>query len=401
MHNPEPAAPLIPEPEPEALAPSARSSLSVAYLIGQGVFWGSYFLLNWVFLAATGQLKPSLVWIFLGLSVLLMGISHVLRTLYRRFAQTWSLPRLALHLAWLVPTSAALVQLALIPLIKIIAALYSSGSLTTAPAEQQGSMWFVYWIQTAIILALFALCYLAIDQFRRRRSAELAHWRIRALLHETELRFLRSQINSHFLFNALNNLRALIRLEPELARERLTQLANVLRAILQSEHQHSITLSDELAIVRAYLDLETLQYDQRLQVCWQIEPSTLALKIPALALQTLVENAVKHGIACRSAGGCIDIISSAAPTGLIIEVRNPLGEQAAQTKQTAYSAQTAMGEQHETDESAAHMGHGIGLRNVRARLLASMGRGARLSLEPTATSMRATLLLPQVGIASG
>jgi len=387
------------KPEPAAPAPSARRSQNVAYLLGQCLFWSGYFLLNCVFLVATGQLKASLVWVFLGLSVLLMAVSHALCTLYRRYAQTWGLPRLALHLAWLVPTSAALVQLALIPLIKVIAALYSSGSVTSAPPAHQASMWFVYWVQTAIILALFAVFYLAIDQFRRRRSAELAHWRTQSLLHETQLQFLRSQINSHFLFNALNNLRALIRLEPELARERLTQLANVLRAILQSEHQNSITLSDELAIVRAYLDLETLQYDQRLQVRWQIDPSTLALKIPALALQTLVENAVKHGIACRSAGGCIEIISSADPTGLIIEVRNPLGEQAAQTKQTAHSAQTAMGEQHEPDESAAHTGHGIGLRNVRARLLASMGRSARLTLEPTATSMRATLLLPQVGIA--
>jgi len=371
MHKPEYAAP----------ASSAGRSLSAVYLIAQSLFWGGYFLLNCVFLAATGQLKPSLVWIFLGLSALLMGVSHALRMLYRRYAQAWGLARIALHLAWLLPISAALVQLAIIPLIKVIAGLYSSGTLSTPPAAPQASMWFVYWIQTAIILALFALCYLAIDQFRRRRSAELAHWRTQALLHETQLQFLRSQINSHFLFNALNNLRALIRLEPELARERLTQLANVLRAILQSEHQHTIALRDELAIVRAYLDLETLQYDQRLQVRWDIEPATLALKIPALALQTLVENAVKHGIACRTEGGCIEIIGSIAPAGLLIEVRNPLAERRG------------------PDESAAHAGHGIGLRNVRARLLASMGLGARLTLEPSATSMRATLLLPQAALA--
>lgn len=367
----------VDEPELAAPAPSAWRGLSAAYLIGQGVFWGGYFLLNCVFLAATGQLKSSLIWIFLGLSMLLMVAAHGLRTLYRRYAQTWALPRLALHLAWLLPASAAGVQLALNLLIKGVAAFYSSASLTTAPPDHQASMWFIYWVQTTIILALFALCYLAIDQFRRRRSVELAHWRTQALLHEAELRFLRSQINSHFLFNALNNLRALIRLEPELARERLTQLANVLRAILQSEHQHTITLRDELAIVRAYLDLEALQYDQRLEVRWQIEPSTLALKIPALALQTLVENAVKHGIACRSAGGCIDIIGSLAPAGLLIEVRNPLGER------------------NGPQDSTAHAGHGIGLRNVRARLLASMGLGARLTLQPTATSMHATLLLPQ------
>src|SRR5690606_35913235 len=124
-------------------------------------------------------------------------------------------------------------------------------------------------------------------------------WQNEIRLRELELQFLRSQINSHFLFNALNNIRALILEDTSAARQALSDLATLLRGLMQSEHKQTVPLREELEWVQGYLALESLQFEQRLQFDLDIDSTLLDASLPPMLLQTLVENAIKHGIARR------------------------------------------------------------------------------------------------------
>lgn len=357
------------ESEVETRAPRRAGRV---YWLVQAVLWASYFVVNLVLarLAAPQPITLSaMLAIFVTLSLLMLLATHLIRNLHQRYALRWSVKRLAVQLFWGLPVMAALVQFSLFVLLSIIGAFLP---ISSGAGRTDFGLLVIYWFNTTIMLSLWSLGYLLIYQFQRVRHAEIAHWQTQAQLHQAELQFLRSQINAHFLFNALNNLRALIRVDPELARSRITQLATLLRAILQSEHRDSITLRDELEIVRAYLDMEALQYDQRLQVQWQIEPETLCYLVPALALQTLTENAIKHGISCRTAGGTIHIQARLLADRLQLNVLNPLAE-----------------------FESAHTGRGIGLRNVRTRIRHSAGPEASLVLSDRDQQMCATLTLPK------
>ena len=360
------------EPVADEISISAPQASRRAYFLVQLLVWGGYFFTNLLIAQAAGK-QPinlsSLLAIFLALSLLMAVATHLIRALHQRFAQGWSVTRLALNLLWGLPVMAALVQLSLFAFLFVARPLLRMSAEASAP---EPGLLLIYWFNTLIMLSLWSLGYLLVHQFRRARHAQIAHWQIQAQLHHAELQFLRSQINAHFLFNALNNLRALIRVDPELARSRLTQLGTLLRAILQGEHRESLPLRDELEIVQAYLDMEALQYDQRLTVQWQIDPETLPLLVPALALQTLAENAIKHGISCRTHGGTICIQSTLRGQQLELKVLKPMAE-----------------------HLSAHTGAGIGLRNVRARIRHTAGPHASLVLNQVEQQMCATLSLPK------
>jgi len=125
-----------------------------------------------------------------------------------------------------------------------------------------------------------------------RRAAEA-----RTLVREAELHVLRMQLNPHFLFNSLHSISALATLDGARAREMCLRLADFLRSSMGLGNRESISLRDELALVRSYLDVEQVQFGERLRVESEIDPDCDGCAVPALLLQPLVENAVKHGIA--------------------------------------------------------------------------------------------------------
>jgi LytS/YehU family sensor histidine kinase len=124
-----------------------------------------------------------------------------------------------------------------------------------------------------------------------------------------ELKTIKSHINPHFIFNALNSIRALIDEDPNRARQAVTGLSKILRSSMQSDQQEIITLEKELDIVKDYLALELIRFEDRLKVCYEIEEETLDNPIPPMMLQTLVENAIKHGIGKTIEGGEIVILA--------------------------------------------------------------------------------------------
>ncbi len=224
-------------------------------------------------------------------------------------------------------------------------------------------------VETSVLFIGWAGLYLGIAYFRGYHKAERARLELAAAVKEAELRVLKSQINPHFLFNSLNTLRALINLDPERARDAVTLLADILRAALTTNTQQSITLGQELETVRSYLALEQMRFEERLRIRWAVEADTLAYPIPPAILQTLVENALKHGIAQRIGGGELTIEASRQDSFLRLTILNP----------------------GKLGRSSAPSTH-IGLDNARGRLLHLYGRDASLTLEQRAPDLVAAVL---------
>ena len=133
--------------------------------------------------------------------------------------------------------------------------------------------------------------------------------RLESLVKELELKTIKSHINPHFIFNALNSIRALVDENPERARTAITELSNILRSSMQAEKLETASLEKELGIVKDYLELEHIRFEDRLNVEYDIDEDTLDQQVPPMMLQTLVENAIKHGISKQITGGKIKIIS--------------------------------------------------------------------------------------------
>jgi signal transduction histidine kinase len=211
-------------------------------------------------------------------------------------------------------------------------------------------------IDGMILMSGWLCIYFFYHLFDRYNRLQIEQLRLAAAVKEAELRALKSQINPHFIFNSLNSLRGLIDENPDRARQAVTQLANLLRYSLQSGQLETVSLEDELGTVNDYLALEQVRHEERLRVRLDVAPGALGFAIPPMLLQTLVENAVKYGIAPRREGGEIAIIARCERDHLRLQVTNP-GTLAAGGGST-----------------------GVGLRNAADRLGLLFGAHATLDL---------------------
>lgn len=203
-------------------------------------------------------------------------------------------------------------------------------------------------------------------------AAFRVHWHSRmdaVRAKQAELQALQARIHPHFLFNTLNTAIALVRARPADAEQLLLDLADLFRAALDSPR--SLQLAEELELTRRYLEIERLRLGERLRLAWDVPEPLPDLNVPALCIQPLVENAVRHGIERRTSGGTLEVRVEAEPTRVRISVRNPLADTA----------------------GTAH-GHRIGQSAVRARL-ENLGHGdARLDTGSIDGHYRAVLTFP-------
>ncbi len=177
--------------------------------------------------------------------------------------------------------------------------------------------------KTLLTLFAWAAIYFGYRLQQMLKTAQLDRLRLDAAVKESELKALRSQVNPHFLFNSLNTIRALIEEDRLKAREGITRLAELFRASLRSSQVDTVSLRAELQTVNAYLALEKLRFEDRLQIQMEVDPKAMEMTIPPFVLQTLIENAFKHGIYPQSAGGVISCVIQAAPNGMQVLVTNP------------------------------------------------------------------------------
>ena len=180
------------------------------------------------------------------------------------------------------------------------------------------------WLVTGMFALLFTMLFagfsyaIAFHRLALERARAVEH--ARAELAQAELRALRAQINPHFLFNTLNTIAALIAENPRAAEDTTTRLADVFRYALQASDREHQRLGDELAFLRAYLDIERTRFGERLRIVETIEPGLESFLVPSLLLQPLAENAVRHSVAARAEGGTIELVARRGDGGLVIEV---------------------------------------------------------------------------------
>jgi sensor histidine kinase YesM len=173
-----------------------------------------------------------------------------------------------------------------------------------------------------ILVATWLLMYMIWHYLAKNRKDQVKNLKLEGLVKSLELKTIRSHINPHFIFNALNSIRALVDEDPTRARKAITELSNILRSSLQAEKQETVLLQQELNIVTDYLALEQMRFEERLRVEMAIDEKTLALPIPPMMLQNLVENAIKHGISKDVNGGVIVIKSAWRETYYEVIVQN-------------------------------------------------------------------------------
>ena len=159
------------------------------------------------------------------------------------------------------------------------------------------------------LVMMWVLIYAMYHYIEKNRNNQIDKLKLEAVVKSLELKTIKSHINPHFIFNALNSIRALVDENPARARTAITELSNILRSSLQAEKQETVPLSQELDIVNDYLALEEMRFEERLKIELHIDKETLVEPVPPMMLQTLVENAIKHGISKQEAGGVIKIYS--------------------------------------------------------------------------------------------
>lgn len=164
-------------------------------------------------------------------------------------------------------------------------------------------------INNFFLLFIWNLIYYTFHYVERNRRQEVDTLKLQAVVKELELKTIKSHINPHFIFNALNSIRALVDENPTRARTAITELSNILRSSMQTEKLETVPLERELNIVRDYLALEKMRFEERLTIEMDIDEDTLGQPVPPMMLQTLVENAIKHGISKKINGGTIKVIS--------------------------------------------------------------------------------------------
>jgi two-component sensor histidine kinase len=189
---------------------------------------------------------------------------------------------------------------------------------------------------------------------------------------DLQLRLLQAQIEPHFLFNTLANVRRLYRLRPEQGAQMMDSLKRYLQAALPSVRRADATLDDELALVRSYLELLRMRMADRLVYTIDAEPDLGAIRFPPMIVVTLVENAIKHGLEPSERGGRIDVRARRSGSALEVSVSDDGVGLSAQPTQ----------------------GSGVGLANVRRQLVGRYGNAGRLRLQPLSPGFSATVVIP-------
>ncbi|MBC7946782.1 MAG: histidine kinase [Chitinophagaceae bacterium] len=234
-----------------------------------------------------------------------------------------------------------------------------------------------------IYFFIWNLIYFVYHYISKSRKQQLDTLQLESLVKELELKTIKAHINPHFIFNSLNSIRALVDENPERARRAITELSNILRSSMQADKSETVTLEKELFIVKDYLALENMRFEDRLRIEYDIDEDTLDQPVPPMMLQTLVENAIKHGISKQINGGVVRVISVFKGDFHELSVQN-----------TGYlnGANGAANKETKTDDP---IGKGFGLSSTTDRLSLLYGNKAKFEIkQSTSTLVEAKVLIP-------
>jgi two-component system, LytTR family, sensor kinase len=285
------------------------------YWLIQIVVWSMYALLGVIIVTNFVAFKWKLVWFQVLAAILMLLSTHLFRFVLKRGG--WLNLSIKAMLLRISPTIILLsfLENGIISFIGLM-----MGFLKTE--EYTYGVYLLYSFQTLIYFTLWTGAYLVIHFFRNYKREEIEKWKLQTAVKDAELIALKAQINPHFLFNALNNIRALILENPMKARDMIDNISEMLRYAIQFSNREKVTVEEELEVVKKYLALESVHFDERLKYQLNAEPNTLQAKVPPMMVQLLAENAIKHGISNEKHGGQVLINISKMGSQLVVQVQN-------------------------------------------------------------------------------
>ncbi len=337
------------------------------YWYCQSIGWGLYLLVSIGLSSLYGRLGLHAILFNISISLAGLMLTHIYRSFIKR--KGWlslNIRQIVLHivpacliigLAWFVINASVWQLLAF---------------ANPHPIKLNFALSLSIIFNVSIVTFIWLLLYFGWHFFKNYKQAEIDRWRMASMAQEAQLMALKSQINPHFMFNALNNIRALILEDPNKARDMLTALSELMRYSLRYSNARQVSLKDELDIVNSYLQLASIQFEDRLRFDNQIHANMMDVQVPPMLVQTLVENGIKHGIAQLPQGGEI-LLKGAINEGLVtLEVENT-GSLALKN----------------TQESL-----GTGLKNARERLKMLHGIKANITLHEKTDKVNAKVSIP-------
>lgn len=229
----------------------------------------------------------------------------------------------------------------------------------------------VLWVTGVLLYLMSVTLHYVLLAEETSREAQARALNAQVLARDAELKALRAQVNPHFLFNCLHSVSALTSSDPAKAREMCILLADFLRTTLRLGGKETITLEEELALVRSYLAIEKVRFGARVQMEEEVSKNAMPLPLPPLLLQPLVENAIRHGIANLPEGGVIKLSAECKDDGVSILVENSFDP-----------------------DSPSSLKTGLGLDNIRQRLAARYGNEANIAVLMEGNSFLVKLRLP-------
>jgi sensor histidine kinase YesM len=340
---------------------------SLFYWLCQVCGWGAYSAIGlWTAVLDHGW-KPSVVYGYILFFLYSIGFTHILRGIIHR--GNWislPLPRVIVRLA-LASVLIGTIQTTL------VVSVYTAIEGSRGVWSDKSSIAFLF-MGVSIFTTIWTILYLTITTMRHSREARRNQMQMKLALSNAELRALEAQINPHFLFNCLNSIRGMIVEDALQAQDMVTKLANILRYSLQRERSHTVPLEIEVEAMSDYLALESIRFEDRLRIRLELAEEVRRIEIPAMLLQTLVENAIKHGVERVPEGGELSIRAMLDGGQLRIEVENP-------------------GSLHDSSPNSTQ----TGLANARERLRILYAERASLSLLASGQGrVMATILIPGI-----
>lgn len=334
------------------------------FWIAQGIGWGLIAFSNFIVQYLAGLPLETL----LLNSVAPFSIGFIVTTLFRNFIKKYNWKQWPLSKMILLILGSTIFQTTILLglLLGVIAYFLGIGEMDTPRIL---SNFFIF----GFILLTWNLVYFIIHYFNNWHNSEIEKWKLAAEMKDAQLGSLKSQINPHFIFNAINNIRSLILEDKEKARDMLLNFSDLFRYSLKHTDNSTVKLQEEIEVVEQYLELLSIQFEHKLQYELNVDEDLKEMEIPPMILQILIENAVKHGISQNKEGGIIQIDIHQANDFFFLDVRNS----------GSLKTTTSLGEKL-----------GVGLENIKKRLELIYNGKANFQMSDNNNFVTASIKIP-------
>jgi len=338
------------------------------YWICQVSGWGGFFIFNFlIYISFDGfHWKRAITFPYFAL----VGITatHILRAIIKKRKWIEKSPKELL--------SRVLLSTFLVSFIMVLVVMgvnYGAGLMHRGEFKIGGFLAILF--NTGILIFLWSIIYFLVHYFENYKKSEIERWVWEAAVKDFELKTLKSQLNPHFMFNALNSIRALIEENPSRAKQAINQLSNIFRYSLKIERTETVPFEEEIKTVEDYLGLEQVRFEERLKYKIEYLPEVRNIEIPPMMIQTLVENGIKHGLSKLPEGGFVNVTAEKARNFLIIEIENS----------------------GSVSEDAMTLSKGYGISNTKQRLHLLYGDQATFSISNFNSHVKVKIILPAGG----